>query len=85
MILILCFSNVSFSDEVCGKFVVSFLICKIIFCNIDNFYDKVFVFVVWDKFGNFFKVFVFICESKGKVREVFKVFLLVFIINYESY
>ena len=85
MILTLCSSNVSLSDEACGKLVASFPICKITFCNIDNFHDKAFVFVARDKPGNPFKAFVFTCESKGKAREAFKALSLAFIINYESY
>lgn len=85
MILMLCFKSFSVSEEVCGKLVVNFFIFKIMFCNIDSVYEKVFVFVVWDRLESVFKVFVFMCENKVKVREFFKVFLLVFMINYESY
>lgn len=85
MILNLCLKRLSVSEEVSGKLIVNFLIFKVIFCNIDNFYEKVFVFIVWDRVESLFKVFVFMCESKVKVWEFFKVFFLVFMINYESY
>ena len=58
---------------------------SITFCNIDNFYEKAFVFVARDKPENSFKAFVFACESKAKAREAFKALSLAFIINYECY
>ena len=85
MILTLCSKSLSVSDEACGKLVASFPIAKITFCNIDNFYDKAFVFVARDKSENPFKAFVFTCESKAKAREAFKALSLAFIINYECY
>jgi len=85
MIMTLCSKNVCVSDESCGKLVASFPISKITFCNIDNFYEKAFVFVARDKPENPFKAFLFTCESKAKAREAFKALSLAFIINYECY
>lgn len=85
MLLTLCSKSVSVSDDSCGKLVASFPISKITFCNIDNFYEKAFVFVARDKPENPFKAFLFTCESKAKAREAFKALSLAFIINYECY
>ena len=85
MVLTICSKNLTVSDEACGKLVASFPISKITFCNIDNFYEKAFVFVARDKPENPFKAFVFTCESKTKAKEAFKALSLAFIINYEYY
>ena len=85
LIVTVCSKNLTVSDEACGKLVASFPISKITFCNIDNFYEKAFVFVARDKPENPFKAFVFTCESKTKAKEAFKALSLAFIINYEYY
>jgi len=68
MIMTICSNNVSVNDESCNKLVASFPISMITFCNIDDFYEKTFVFVAHDKPENTFKAFVFTCESKAKAR-----------------
>ena len=83
LIVAVCSKNLSVSDE--GKLVASFPISKITFCNIDNIYERAFVFVARDKPENPFKAFVFTCESKTKAIEAYKALSLAFIINYECY
>ena len=83
LIVTVCSTNLSVSDE--GKLVASFPISKITFCNIDNNYERAFVFVARNKPENPFKAFVFTCESKPKAIEAYKALSLAFIINYECY
>ncbi|XP_001629409.2 low density lipoprotein receptor adapter protein 1 [Nematostella vectensis] len=68
-----------------GKLVASFPISKVTFCNVDSKYEKAFVFVARDDPDSPFKAYVFMCETKAKAMELFKLVSLAFSVNYELY